>query len=162
MILNDLLIFPHKKIRANVIKEYLNKSSYNKVVCFSCGNSAKELKKAGVETLFVGENGEFKPNEWFTQSKINSIFPEYFNATSGHLPIELMLMISKKYKEYLGELKTDVLYVPTGSGETILCLKMAYSNKKFVAVYNLNEATKYDQENPFNLLVEIIADKVVK
>lgn len=160
--MNNMLIFPHKKIRANVIKEYLNGSKYDKVVCFSCGNAAKELTKAGVDTLFIGENGEFKPGRWFNHSEIETIFSNYFDATSGHLPFELMVTLSNRYKEYLGELKPDKIYVPTGSGETIFCLKMAYPNKKFVAVYNLNEATKYDETNPFNLLVDIIADEVIK
>lgn len=159
---NNLLVFPHKKIRAELIKEYLNRSRYDKVVCFSCGNAAREIKEAGIDTLFIGEDGELKPNEWFTQLKIDNIFPKYFNATSGHLPIELMQMLSERYKTYLGELSSDVIYVPTGSGETIICLKIAYPHKKFVAVYNLDNATKYDNENPLNCLVEIIADKVLK
>ena len=160
--MNNLLIFPHKQLRAAIIKEYLARSRYNKVVCFSCGNAVKALKEAGVDTLYIGDNGDFKPSKWFTPSDINYIFPEYFDATSGHLSIEIMLAIAESYKNYLGELNDDIIYVPTGSGETVFCLKLAYPQKKFVAVYNLNDATRYDEENPFNKIVEIICEQIVK
>ena len=152
-----LLKFPHKMIRAKVIKGYLKDTGYKKVVCFSCGNNIKALRAEGLEVLYVGENGDLSPNKWYTQGEIRKVFPEYFDATSGHLPMELMLTLGEAYKTYLGELEDEIVYVPSGSGETLVCLKMAYPDKKFVAVYNLDKATEYDRHCVLNRLVELLA-----
>lgn len=155
------LEFEHKKIRALAIKRYLENSKYKGVVCFTCGNAAKELKAIGVEVVEVGVNGVLEPKKWFSGKEISYIFNNYFDATCGHLPFELMNEISVKYKEVLGELKDDIIYVPTGSGETLICLKMAYPNKKFIAVYNISKATEYHKEAPLNKMVELLAHKIV-
>ena len=159
--MNNLFVFPHKKIRAEVIKNHLNKSRYKKVVCFSCGNAAVALINAGIETLHIGENGDFLPNKWFNQTEINNIYPDYFDATSGHLTIEIMFLLGKAYKQYLGELMKKTIYVPTGSGETLVCLKMVYPETQFVAVYNLNAATQYNEKAPLNNLVKLLSNEII-
>jgi hypothetical protein len=40
--------------------------------------------------------------------------------------------------------------VPTGSGETIICLQMAYPERTFIAQYNVNQGSKYNAEAPLN------------
>lgn len=155
----DLLRFPHKAIRAQVIKKYIE-GRYDKVVCFSCGNAAAELHKAGVKVLHIGRHGILEPHKWFSQAEIAETFPNYFDATSGHLPMELMLLLSAEYRAYLGELP-PVVYLPCGSGETLLCLKLAYNDTRFVAVYDIDEATEYDERCVLNPIVELLADKII-
>lgn len=156
-----LLKFDNKFIRAQVIKKFLINKKYDGVVCLSCGNATKALKKVGLYTIDISPNGDFNANRWFTPSEINTIFPTYFDATSGHLSLEVMQLIGEAFKEQLGELP-DVNYVPTGSGETLVCLKLAYPNKKFIAVYNLDDATKFDDKATLNSLVNILAIEIIK
>lgn len=156
-----LLRFDNKLIRAEVIKNFLAGKKYDGVVCFSCGNATRALKKVGLTTIDISPSGDFIANHWFTPSDVAAIFPTYFDATSGHLSLEVMELIGKAFKEHLGELP-NVNYVPSGSGETLVCLKLAYPDKKFVAVYNLDDATKFDEEATLNKLVSILADKIIK
>ena len=156
---DDLLVFPHKKIRSDVIKQYMN-NDYDKVVCFSCGNAARALENVGLDVLHIGEEGVLEPLRWFSMREINHFFGDYFDGTSGHLSIELMYMIGKAYKNYLGELP-KLVYLPTGSGETLVCLKMVYPNTDFVAVYNLGKETEYNENAPLNPLVSLLAYDII-
>lgn len=154
----ELLRFPHKKIRSKVIEKYLGSNS--KVVCFSCGNASRELKSTSLQVLDISPKGDLIPNRWFTKKEIKQVFPEYFDATSGHLDINLMYKIGLAYKDYLGELD-NIVYLPTGSGETLVCLKLVYPQTNFVAVYNLDEATEYSANCELNKLVECLAYKII-
>lgn len=156
---NKLLRFPHKKIRAAVIKEYMG-NTYRRAVCFSCGNAARELEKAGVNVLHIGAQGVLEPRKWFTQAEIHNTFPDYFDATSGHLPMELMLKLGEAYAAHLGALP-ETVYVPSGSGETVVCLALAYPKTNFVAVYNIDEATEYSPYCPLNKLVKALCKNIV-
>ena len=166
------LKFPHKKIRAGVIKRYVGDRP---IVCLSCGNAAKELEAAGCEVLHIGEGGLLTPNRWLTQKEIAEMFPNYFDATCGHLPWELMVELSYVYRffinQYLDDSVVDRLNseeeydIMCGSGETLVCLKLAFPNTKFNAVYNVPEyeaETKYDEHAPLNGLVELLANKVTR
>lgn len=139
----------------------MEQAGYQRAVCFSCGNAARELETAGVEVLHIGEHGVLAPRKWFTQAEITRNFTGYFDATSGNLPIELMEDIAKRYRDFLKDTLEDIVYVPTGSGETLVCLKMAYPGKRFIAVYNLDEATAYSEDAPLNDLVTLMADQVI-
>ena len=157
---NGLLRFEHKRIRAEVIKEYLANKSYKGVICFSCGNASRELKKVGLNVIEISPHGDFIPNKWFNPSEIAEMFTNYFDATSGHLDITLMELIGKAYKEKLGNLPNPC-YVPSGSGETLVCLKLAYPNIDFIAVYNLDFATEYSDNAPLNKLVKLLAKEII-
>ena len=158
----ELLRFEHKKLRAQVIKEYLSKSTrYKGVVCFSCGNASRELKNAGLNVIDISPTGDFIANRWFTPSEIREVFPDYLDATSGHLSMELMNMIAERFYIELNGVLDDVNYVPTGSGETLVCLKLAFPEKKFVAVYNLDEATEYSDDCVLNDLVKLLASEII-
>lgn len=155
-----LLRFPHKQIRAQVIKEYMEAGGYERAVCFSCGHAAQELADAGVDVLHIGPHGVLIPGRWFTQAEIHRDFPGFFDATSGHLPNDAMVALAEAYKAYLGP-KYGIYYVPTGSGETVVCLKMAYPEAEFVAVYNIDEATEYSAQCPLNPLVRLMCKSVI-
>lgn len=154
-----LLKFPHKQIRSKVIQEYIE-GTYDRVLCFSCGNAGRALEELNLEVLHIGEEGILNPNKWFTLKEINHRFNNYFDATSGHLNIELMQMIGEEFKKYLGELP-QTNYIPTGSGETLVCLKLAYPNKDFIAVYNLGKETEYNENAPLNKLVELLSKEII-
>ena len=156
------LDFPNKYLRSLAIKEYLEKRNMDKVVCFSCGNATKQLKKVGLDVLDISPNGDLLANRWFTGTDVAYYFNDRFNATSGYLSFEVMLLIAEKFKKYLYKKIKQTNYIHCGSGETIVCLKMAFPNKDFVAVYdNSLSATKYDKEAPLNKLVEILAKDVI-
>lgn len=156
-----LLRFPHKRLRAGCIKKYMEYAGFEKCVCFSCGNAAEALEAAGVDVLHIGRRGILEPKKWFSLADISRVFPQCFDATSGNLSIELMVALGAAYKSFLGDTIGDTVYVPSGSGETLVCLKLAYPDKKFVAVYGLDEATKYEPEAPLNDLVLLLAEKVI-
>lgn len=154
-----LLKFPHKTIRAQVIHEYIGN---NRVVCFSCGNASRALKEQGMDVLDISPSGDLLALRWFTQRDILHNFENYFDATSGHLNNELMGLIGKAFKDYLGDIKdNETIYVPTGSGETLVCLKMAYPKVNFIAVYNINEATEFSEYAPLNMLVKLLATDII-
>lgn len=157
----ELLRFNHKQLRAEVIKEFLKDKNYKGVVCFSCGNASKALKDIGLNTIDISTKGDLIANRWFEPSEVNEIFKDYFDATSGHLSIELMNKIADRFYIELNGILDDTVYVPTGSGETLVCLKLAFPEKHFVAVYNLDDATEYSPDAVLNSLVELLASKII-
>lgn len=155
-----LLKLENKRIRAEVIKEFLKWKKYDWVVCFSCWNATKELKKVWLNVIDISPNWDFIPNRRFFPNEVKQVFPTYFDATSWHLSIELMQKIWEAFKKELWEI-WDENYVATWSWETIVELKLAYPDKDFIAVYNLDKATQYDEEATLNSLVRIIAKEVI-
>ena len=156
----NLFRFPNKQIRAQAIKDYMNANGINKAVCFSCGNASKSLKDVGVEVLDISPRGDLQPLRWFTQGEIKTTFPDRLDTTSGHLPMELMILIGQYFKDYLKELPEEI-NLPTGSGETLVELKLAFPDAKINAIYNLDSATEYSDQAPLNALVKLLANKVI-
>lgn len=157
---NNLFRFPNKKLRAEAIKEYMQEYGFKRAICFSCGNASRALKECGVETLDISVSGDMQALKWFTIGEIKDKFPNYFDATSGHIPIDCMVKVAEKFKEYLGEMPKEIT-LPTGSGETLVCLKMAYPDCEINAVYNLDNATQFDKDAPLNKMVELLAKRIV-
>lgn len=147
-----MLIFPQRKqLRAPLIAEYAKTAKYPGVVAFSCGNAAQALRDCGVDVLEIGPRGKITPAEWWTPACIHATWPHLFDATSGHLPLPLLWQIAQCFRDFLGPLAGDYI-VPTGSGETITALRMAYPLVNFRPVYNVGSGTQYDAANPLNLL----------
>lgn len=128
------------------------------MVCFSCGNASRALREAGLYVVDISPTGALEAKIWWTPEEIHQAFPDLFDATSGHLPVPILSRITKIFKEHLGQLPARHYDVPTGSGETITCLRIAFPRIRFTAVYNLNEATRYDKRAPMNQLVEIMGE----
>jgi len=145
-----------KKARSKAIQNYTDKP----IICFSCGNCANELKKLNMNVFHIGENGDLTPNKWYTMKEIHERWEDYFDATSGHLNMELINIIAEEYKKQLKQLPNKV-YLPTGSGETLLCLKIAFPTTKFIAVYNINKETEYNPHAPLNNIIKLITDKII-
>jgi hypothetical protein len=152
--------FPRKELRAKVIKKYVDNAGLPGCVCFSCGNATKALKETGLYTVDISPCGDLSPSsKWWEVSEIRKAFPNLFDATSGHLPIPLMVDIAHEYKQYLGELPAGAYNIPSGSGETILCLKIAYPECTFRAIYdNSTIGTAYDYQNKINSIISSFFD----
>ena len=156
----ELFRFPNKSLRAQGIKEYMRRAGYDRAVCFSCGNASARLKAVGVDLLDISTGGDLIAGRWFTQSEIKRWFPECFDATSGHLPLECMIDISRIFKRYLRKIPGEI-FLPTGSGETLVELKMAFPACKINAVYNLDAATEYSVDCVLNGMVELMAERII-
>ena len=150
---------PAKRLRA----ECIARACDGRVVCFTCGNAAAALRAAGLEVVEVSPHGKLAANCWCTTADVRRMFPQHFDATSGHLPVDLMLRIGHRLTRWLDEsglhLEEGVEYVvPSGSGETVVCLKLANPRISFTARYDGSDAaTRYDVDNPLNALVRHLA-----
>lgn len=152
-----------KQIRAEVIAEHVRNARIRGVVCFTCGNAADALTLTGIDVIEVGERGKITPRRWWPAAEIARCWPLHFDATSGHLPVSMMLEVGKRLYSELGKLDMNAVYkVPSGSGETLVCLKLAYPEIKFAAVYdNKHPHTAYNSNAPLNRLVELLAETVI-
>lgn len=156
----ELYTFQNKLYRSLAIKRYMDMAGYDRAVCFSCGNASAYLKAVGVNILDISPSGDMIANRWFKPCEIKKWFPNCFDATSGHVPIDCLRMIADEFKNRLGRLP-DEINLPTGSGETLIALKLAFPATRITAVYNLNSATQYDEECELNKLVKIMAEKII-
>lgn len=157
---SKLLNFNNKRIRSSIIYNHIGPE--RPVVCFSCGNATRELKKAGLNVIDISPNGVLTPNKWFTEKEFYTVFPTMFNATSGYLPMELMNKIALAIRQSVGPLSLNEYDVACGSGETVTCLAMAYPNTIFNAIYNNDKPeTKYNDQSPLNILVSLLTNKTV-
>ena len=151
-----MLTFPERKqIRAKVIAAYVREAGYRGVVAFSCGNAAAALRDEGLVVVEVGPMGGLRPGKWWRPAEVHQCWPDLFDATSGHLPIPLMLDIAWAFRKHLGDLPGGGYEVPTGSGETIVCLRWAYPAISFTPIYGMGAGAKYEVEAPLN---QIVAD----
>lgn len=152
-----------KRIRAEVIKDFIERNDIPFAVCFSCGNSSTYLRKAGVTLLDISPQGDLTSNRWFSMNEIRQLFPMAFDATSGHLPTDLMREIAVRMRNEL-TFDTDTEYtIPSGSGETVVCLKMAFPNINFIPQYdNSDPSTEYNDEAPLNEVVRAMFNKIVR
>lgn len=151
-----ILDFPErKKIRARIIANHIRRTSYRGVVAFSCGNATRELKLQGLQVIDISPAGDLRSTEkWWTVQEIHEVFPDYFDATSGHLTAALMVEIAKAFREHIGALPEKAYKVPTGSGETIICLRWAYPEIIFIPIYNISAGTVFDIHAPLNYAVD--------
>lgn len=145
-----------KKIRSQVIKRYMREAGFKKAVCFSCGNSTKYLREEGVDVLGIGAKDELSPNKWFSQAEIAHAFPGYFNATSGDLPLHLMYKIADRLRSIYGKKYEKGGRIKIGSGETALCMRLAYPKAKFTFYRDGTPETEYEEGANLNRLLELL------
>ncbi len=127
-----------KRIRAAVIREYMERNGIQSAVCFSCGNASRALRDAGVRVLDISPAGDLEARRWFTQEEIRRLWPSCFDATSGHLPADLMLEIAARLRQrFEGAFVPGNGYkVAAGSGETVLCLAVAFPESVFLPMFD--------------------------
>ena len=146
-----------KRVRSQVIRRYMQAQGYTRAVCFSCGNAYRALLAEGVDVVGVAPGGELQALRWFKPAEVARTFPGLFDATSGHLPLELMYEIA-------GELRKEVVLergveyrVAAGSGETALCLKLAWPEADIAAVFDDSKPeTEWNDCNHLNALLRIV------
>lgn len=157
--LTPILEFPHKALRSEVICNYVRQSAYDGVVVITCGNAGKALKVEG-EKQGVGVTVLEQPKEWYSHERISKEFPNFFDATSGHLPMWLMQRIADKFRAYFKSegmfFEDNFYFVPTGSGETIITLRLAFPETNFIALYNYSRGSQFEEKAPLNNAVEIM------
>lgn len=105
-----------------------------------------------LEHWHIAPNGVFSPNRWLSPSEIRAIFPNYFDATSGHLPLDLMVRIALKLQGTYSP-PCSSLEVMSGSGETAIILKMAFPHLYIVPLWGDDEATRYEENGNLNLFL---------
>jgi hypothetical protein len=156
----EFLRIPNKQWRSEVIAKHVRKNlGSDKVIIFSCGNAARALEDQGLDVLSGGpQNCSFVPEKWYTPEEVRENWPDRFDATSGHLSKGMMKQIARKFRQEIRHLEADHVIVPSGSGETIYCLNLAFPDKNFIALYDEDDpATLYDEQNPFNRRVQRVA-----
>ncbi len=152
-----MIKFPRKEIRADLIAHHVRLAGYKGAVCFSCGNASAALVKTGIYVVDVSPTGALEAKRWWQPWEVARAWPELFDATSGHLPLWLMVKIADAFKEHIGELKPGATHqVGTGSGESFVCLQIAYPEVHFEPVYGLTRGTQYDKFAPLNPVVNAL------
>ncbi len=159
------IIATNKKERASVVIDYAKTHLYEGIVVFSIG-SPEDLRRAIIRSplnlISVAPDGDLQSaNKWWTQEEIRTSWPNYFDATSGHLPVFLLNQVVIKIRsKFLGIDESGEYFVPTGSGETFVCMAMAFPRVKFRAVYNIDKYTQWNPNAPLNDMVKALADDV--
>jgi hypothetical protein len=132
-------------------------------VIFRCGTAARPLRETGVDVVAIGPGLDFQSERWWAPSEIQRVFPTRFDATSGHLPVWLLIRLARTLYEQLGHLDAPAYEVPTGSGETVTCLRWAYPDVVFHAAYdNRNPATRFEIAAPMTALVQAMGPVVAR
>lgn len=123
-----------KDIRSKIILKHLHKNPvYKGAFILSCGNAYKSLKEMGesksVNVLGLSTTHPYKDSiqlerRFYSLAELNLLYPDKFNATPGALNTELMYQLGEDIyrKLMLKGYHAEKLYVPVGSGETIVAL----------------------------------------
>lgn len=147
-----------KHERALVIRQHLTAARLpHRVLCLTCGNAAEALRRVGVDVVEVGPKGLLVPSGWLSAADIAFTWPGLFDATSGHLQVGMMHQLGLRLRRLLGD-HLPSLRVPSGSGETVVALALAYPEHRFTAVYGGGPATSWNAKAPLNPLVAALCD----
>ncbi len=162
---NDWIIATNKKERSSIVIDYAKTHLYEGIVVFSIGNPedlTRSILRSSLNLISVSPGGDLQSaNKWWSQEEIRTSWPNYFDATSGHLPLFLLNKIVIKIRSKFLGIREDVEYfVPTGSGETFVCMAMAFPTISFKAVYNIDRYTQWNPNAPLNDLVNALACQV--
>lgn len=155
-----------------MVLEHVRRSRFDGVVVFSCGNCSNALKQLAPQyniepgqVVAVAPGGDLEPGRWLKPAEIRRMFPNHFDATSGHLPLYLVAQLAELYRQGLEDWMDDTpagfarfnkdepIDVAAGSGETVLALRLAFPDYRFRGIHNLDAATKFNQYAPLNELV---------
>jgi hypothetical protein len=128
-----------------VLRDYICfQDSYDGIVMFSSGKAYEWMKKladfAGIDVLGISSSIPFDgaqklENRFYSKEEIAELFPRRFDATPGALDELTMRQIGIQIYCRLLSLGYDLrsrLYVPVGSGETIISLAYRVPDKLLV------------------------------
>lgn len=155
----------HKRIRSEVIKEYLGE---RRAFAFSCGNTTRWLKRAGVNCVPI--DGTPLEAHGYIDPETAEFYFDAFNATSGYLPLFLIARIAERIETELSKLTSPsrtmwwslydhigeaTLYVPHGSGELVFAFSFLYPSRSIVTVSSqLHPATRQDMPYPLTRFIK--------
>ena len=157
-----------KNLRTRLIRQYLCPGSnpeLQNVVCFTSGNAGKALIDHGFKPALIGPNEDLTTDRWWTPSEIKRLWPEHFDASPGLLPMHLMAEMADHIRKSVegcfepdnGRFSLNTLpsiaAIPTGSGESILTLSMAFPEVRFIAVVNADCHTQFCLQGSLSGLV---------
>ncbi len=130
--------FPNlKKARSTVIVVHALLNSISKICLFSCGHAYKSLHTVaepyGIEVHWI--RGE---DRYYSREEVNELYPSYFDATCGALSIDLMHELGCILHKHLLDqgYNDEILYVPVGSGETIVALGHHIPHSKLIGYHS--------------------------
>lgn len=147
-----------KHERALLIRDHLRDAHLPwRVLCLTCGNAAAALRGVGLQVVEVGPRGPLVPSRWLEPAEVAFMWPGLFDATSGHLSVGMMVQLGQRLRQLLGD-DLPSLRVPTGSGETVVALALAYPEHRFTACYGRDTATQWNAKAPLNPLVAALCD----
>ena len=127
-----------KLIRSKVIKAYLGN---DKCFCFSCGNATKALQNAGVNVIAVSPKDAINATRYVSPLEATKLF-NCFDATPGNLPIYMIKDIAAEIKKVLPRKiieSSAPIYIPTGSGETLLAMSFIFPISRLRAVVDIED-----------------------
>ncbi len=159
------IIATNKKDRAAVVVDYARTHFYEGIVVFSIGDPndlQRSILRSSLNLISVSPGGDLQSaNKWWSQEEIRTSWPNYFDATSGHLPVFLLNQIVVRIRsKFLGIDESKEYFIPTGSGETFVCMALAFPRVTFRAVYNIDRYTQWNPNAPLNDWVSALADDV--
>ena len=162
--------FPErKKLRSSVIAQHVIAGGYRGAVCFSCGNASAALAATGIYTVGISPTDALQTDKWWGMGQIHKAWPDLFDATSGHLPIPLLVEVAAVFAAHIKTANPQFLavgrdgipvYLPTGSGETLVCLALAFPKINWRPEYNCGRGTEFDARSPMNDLVNLLGEYV--
>lgn len=159
------IAYKAKRIRAKVIARYMKRNGFERCVCFSCGNACDALIAEGLDCIAIAPERDLRAERWWTLEEIRKTFPTAFDATSGHLPVDVLLDVADEFRSEFASLFCDgsEYIVPTGSGETIVCLKLAFPQTSFRAEWERGvPALEPEQLAPLFRVVQAFFPWVIK
>lgn len=136
----------NKRLRARVIKKYYGDQ---RLYAFSCGNATAALAKEGCNLVAIDGSSPIEARRYVTPKASDHYF-NGTNVTSGYLPLHLMLELAREYQHNIGEVSEfDRIFVPCGSGETLLALSFFIPMRKLLPIVSGTFAPmKLDQNSP--------------
>lgn len=154
------ILINNKKIRAEVIKEFLGEG---RAFCFSSGNASYALRKAGVNLIAISPYDALVATRFVRPEEAEYYF-QAFNATSGYLPTFLLERIAKKLqKRCVAALPSrGRLFIPFGSGELIFVFSFFFPLNRIVAVTSDYAPLAQDNTSPLAAFVEKNCLKIIK
>ena len=151
------LKFDFKRERARLIYDFLHTGfSTPKVVLLTCGNAAQACREHAMDVVELGGGpcADLAPNQWMKPGHVARLFPDRFDATSGHLPLWMLIELAKTMRVKNPDAlalsdfdEKEEIYVPSGSGESAVITALAFPALRVVACFDDSQpATTWNDE----------------
>jgi hypothetical protein len=153
------LVAAVKLARTYAVRDYVVAAGGVGVVCFSSGNASRLLREAGLDVVDVSPLGDLQPRGWISAGLIRRWFPNRFDATCGHLPLAVMASAALILRRLTARPARWETAIPSGSGETLAILRMAFPDRRFYPTTDGTPATERDPNNPLSTILADYHDR---